>query len=63
MESNITSLINNNAVPVNFLLKGLTKVFRDRKEAELFAKEIRSYYYPALSQYENNEQIIYCVPK
>lgn len=63
MESNITSLINNNAVPVNFLLKGLTKVFRDKKEAEFFARETRSYYYPALSSDEKNEEIIYCVPK
>ncbi len=63
MESNITSLINNNEVPVNFLLKGLTKVFRDKKQAELFAKETRSYYYPALSSDGENEDIIYCVPK
>lgn len=63
MESNITSLINNNAVPVNFLLKGLTKIFFDKKQAELFAKETSSYYYPALISDGENEDIIYCVPK
>lgn len=63
MKSNITSLINKNAISVNFLLKGLTKVFTDKKEAELFAKETRSYYYPALLSEGNNEEIIYCVPK
>ena len=58
MESNITSLINNNEVPVNFL--GLTKVFRDKKQSELFAKETGSY---CLFGSDGDEDIIYCVPK
>ena len=59
----ITSLINNQEVPLHFFHRGLTQAFTDEKEAECFAKETRSYYYPALYQKDKNEEIIYCVPK
>ena len=63
MELKIISLINNQVVPLHLFHRGLTQAFTTEKEAEFFAKESRSYYYPALCVEGKNEEIIYCVPK